>query len=253
MGVLLLTLLSFSGGTAENEQAFLPIIRTSISQAYDAVDIQRLEVTARQLEELYARSGESWSLYYLGFCHYRILNCLNMEGQNGWSRQGKHVEAAIAALEKIGEKSPFYAEACILLQGLYGRKLGMKPLAGMTLLHRMNKVADQARRLVPGNPRRILMEAVQDFHAPKAWGGDKERARLGFQRAVELLKSSARQVPAPQGLAPDWGLEDAWAWLGITYADQGNHPMANSCYAAALASNPNFGWVRRFLLSKAGS
>jgi tetratricopeptide (TPR) repeat protein len=253
MGVLLLTLLSFSGGTAENEQVSLPIIRTSISQAYDAIDTQRLANTARQLEALHARSGESWSLYYLGLCHYRILNCLNMEGRNGWSWQGKHVEAAIDALEKIGENSPFYAEACILLQGLYGRKLGMKPLSGMTLLHRMNKVADQARRLVPGNPRRILMEAVQDFHAPKAWGGDKDRARLGFQRAVELLKTQAPQSNAAQGPGPDWGLEDAWAWLGIVYADQGNPSMANRCYAAALACNPNFGWVRRFLLAKAGS
>ena len=104
----------------------------------------------------------------------------------------------------------------------------------------------RARRLAPGNPRVLLLDGLNTLYRPKAFGGGADRALAILEQARDAFAKES----VADSTAPDWGRDDAHAWLGQAYAELGRTDDARAAYARALEINPDHGYVRHVLLPR---
>jgi tetratricopeptide (TPR) repeat protein len=181
--------------------------------------------------------------YHVALADFRLI-ALYGNARDDRRKALEHADAAIRALESLVRRRPDFAEAHALLGSAYGQKVGLRPVLGMTLGPRSGRALSRARELAPDNPRVVLLDAIGAYNTPRMFGGSRERAREGFARAIRLFAAEKATDP----LQPDWGSDEAYAWLGIAHRAEGRTDQARSAFEAALRLNPQNGWVRHQLL-----
>ncbi len=194
-----------------------------------------------------------WSHYYIALADYRIANYLLTQGKKNKDRASKHLKEAAEHLEEATRKEvtgddarTTAAEIYALLSSVYGRQISLSGIKGMFLGPKSGNLLKKAEQLAPDNPRVVLNAAISAFNTPKMWGGSKERAMEGFQRAAELF---AREKPTDP-IHPVWGHSETYAWLGIAYMDRDEEDSARAAFEKALEIDPDNGWVKYELLPK---
>jgi tetratricopeptide (TPR) repeat protein len=93
----------------------------------------------------------------------------------------------------------------------------------------------------------LLLRAMVMFFAPPAFGGDQERGFQHWQDAIALLEKSNTADP----LEPEWGLAEAWGWLGGAYLMRGDTAKAVPAFERALDVRRDFWWVSKIALPQA--
>ena len=182
----------------------------------------------------------AWGHYYIALADYRIAGLLEGESKD----PSGHLNAAVEHLKKATEIDPQAAEAHALLSSVYGWQIGLEPMKTMFLGPKSGKAIQKAKQLAPDNPRVVLSAAISDFNTPEMFGGSKEKSLQGLQRAAELF---AQEEPTDP-IQPVWGHREAYAWLGIAYQGRGELESARAAFEKALEIDPNFGWVKYWLL-----
>ena len=206
-----------------------------------ANDLDSMYAARATFERALADTGlVAWGHYYIALADYRIAGLLEGESKD----PSEHLNAAVEHLKKATEIDPQAAEAYSLLSSVYGWQIGLSPMKSMLLGPRVGKAAQKAKQLAPDNPRVVLSAAISDFNTPKMFGGNKEKGLQGFQRAAELF---AQEEPTDP-IQPVWGHREAYAWLGIAYQNQGELESARAAFEKALEIDPDFGWVKDWLL-----
>lgn len=183
--------------------------------------------------------------YYAAYAAHQLVGLLSGGDSDTSSRELlTHIDYAIQHLEVASQRDPSFAEGWALLASVYGRKISLRPLSGMTLGPKSSRAQKTAQELAPNNPRVVLLKAVGDYNTPRMWGGDKERAIEGFHQAAALYQNEVVSDP----LQPSWGHIEVYAWLGIAYMDEDNLPEARKALEKALEIDPEFGWVKYGLM-----
>lgn len=195
----------------------------------------------------------AWSHYYIALTDYRIANYLLAQGKKNKDRASKHLKEAAEHLEGATRKEAsgedakmIAAEVYALLSSVYGRQISLSGIKGIFLGPKSGNLLKKAEQLAPNNPRVVLSAAIGAFNTPKTWGGSKERALEGFQRAAELF---AREKPTDP-IHPTWGHSEIYAWLGMAYMDRDEKDSAREAFEKALEIDPDNGWVKYDLLPK---
>ncbi|MDE3259271.1 MAG: tetratricopeptide repeat protein [Gemmatimonadota bacterium] len=210
-------------------------------------DLDRMYVARALFERSTADTVRSaWAHYYLALSDYRIANYLLGQGEEHEDLASTHLKSAVEQLITVTRLDPGGEEAYALLSSVYGRQIGLSPIKGMLLGPRSSRALSKAKQLGPDNPRVVLAAAIEDFHTPEMWGGDKERAMDGYKRAAALF---ARESPTDPML-PTWGHCDVYAWIGIAHLKKGRHALARRAFEKALDIDPEFGWVKYSLMDK---
>lgn len=199
------------------------------------------------------KSLSAWSHYYIALADYRIANYLLTQGKKNKDRASKHLKEAAEHLEEAtreditrDDAKTIAAEVYALLSSVYGRQISLSGIKGMFLGPKSGNLLKKAEQLAPDNPRVVLSAAIGAFNTPKMWGGSKERAIEGFQRAAYLF---AREKPTDP-IHPVWGHSETYAWLGIAYMDRDEENSAREAFEKALEIDPDNGWVKYELLPK---
>lgn len=195
----------------------------------------------------------AWSHYYIALTDYRIANYLLAQGKKNKDQASKHLKEATEHLEEATREDitredakTTAAEVYALLSSVYGRQISLSGIKGMFLGPKSGNLLKKAEQLAPDNPRVVLSAAISAFNTPKMWGGSKERALEGFQRAAYLF---AREKPTDP-VHPVWGHGETYAWLGIAYMDRDEKDSARTAFEKALEIDPDNGWVKYDLLPK---
>lgn len=195
----------------------------------------------------------AWSHYYIALTDYRIANYLLAQGKKNKDQASKHLKEAAEHLERATRKEAsgedaktIVAEVYALLSSVYGRQISLSGIKGIFLGPKSGNLLKKAEQLAPDNPRVVLTAAISAFNTPKMWGGSKERAIEGFQRAAYLF---AREKPTDP-IHPVWGHSETYAWLGIAYMDRDEEDSARAAFEKALEIDPDNGWVKYDLLPK---
>ncbi len=186
----------------------------------------------------------AWAHYYIALADFRIVNLLLGAGEKNKDAASEHLDSAVGHLKEATRIDPEAAEAYALLSSAYGRQIGLSPVKGMFIGPKAGKAIKKAMELAPDNPRVVLSAAIGDFNTPRMFGGNKESAMQGFQRAAELF---ALEKPA-EPVEPVWGHSEAYAWLGLAYMDRDEREPAGMAFEKALEIDPDFGWVKYVLL-----
>ncbi len=199
------------------------------------------------------KSLSAWSHYYIALTDYRIANYLLTQGKKDKNRASDHLKKAAEHLEDVTRQDitredakTIAAEVYALLSSVYGRQISLSGIKGMFLGPKSGNLLKKTEQLAPDNPRVVLSAAIGAFNTPKMWGGSKERAIEGFQRAAELFD---REKPTDP-IHPIWGHSEAYAWLGIAYMDRDEENSAREAFEKALEIDPDNGWVKYELLPK---
>lgn len=208
----------------------------------DGNDLEKI-MQARALFEraLADPDREALAHYYAALADYRLANLLI---QSDRKRTRTYLNDSIDHLKEATQLDGEFAEAYALLSGVYGQKIGLNPLQSIVLGPRSGKAIERAVALTPDNPRVVLLQAVGLYYTPKAFGGDREKAIAGFQRAAGLFE----QEVVTDTIQPDWGNDEIYAWIGIACKDAGEIEKAREAYEKALEINPECGWVKYVLL-----
>ena len=160
----------------------------------------------------------------------------------------EHINYAIDQLKTALDQDEGFADGWVMLAGVYGQKMTVRPLQAVSLGPKFSRAMSRARELEPNNPRVVLMKAITDYNLPRIVGGNKERAVDDLQRTAGLFAEEVVTDP----LLPSWGHDETYARLGIAYLDQGDLKAARASFERALEINPEFGWVKGYTVADAG-
>ena len=185
----------------------------------------------------------SWLIhYYIALADYRIVSFYF--SQQNQEQAKKYIDDGIEHLQSCLEMKDDFAEAYSLLSSLYGNKIGTDPQLGMTLGPKSGVMMAKAMKLEPQNPRTQLIAAWSAYFTPKMWGGGKDKAKEHYEQAIAFFDSFKVTDP----LLPDWGHDEAYAWLGMAQMEAEEFEAAKTNFNKALEINPEYGWVKYVLL-----
>ncbi len=185
---------------------------------------------------------DSWLIhYYIGFSDWRLSTFYIQQDKD---RALQFVDEGIDHLEQCIELKSNFADAHNLLASLYSNKIGLKPILGMTLGPKSGLQIGKAMKLDESNPRNYLIAGISAFFTPKIFGGGKDKAKEHFEKAIACFDTT--NVSGQE--LPDWGHEEAFAWLGLVHSEQGELIEANNSYLKALKINKDYSWVSEVLL-----
>ncbi len=213
-----------------------------LQQGADEGDAALLQ-QARATFERAAADAEAAPLahYYAALADYRLLYAPDRPAE-----KVDLLNDAIDHLEKATAQDEGFAEAHALLSSMLGQKAGEQWYKAMFLGPKADDAMERAKTLAPENPRVVLLEAIGTFNKPGMFGGDKEAALDGFQEATRLFEQETVSDP----LAPSWGHEEAYAWIGLAHMDANRPEEARQAFEQALEINPDYGWVENVLMPK---
>jgi hypothetical protein len=97
--------------------------------------------------------------------------------------------------------------------------------------------------MAPGNPRVMLLDAINTYHMPGFVGG-------GAGKAVPKLEAARAAFEAEAPAAERWGREDAYIWLGRAAMQQKDWAAAEKWLRLALEAKPGHAWIEKTLLPK---
>ena len=206
---------------------------------------QDLMLARAHFERLSSNESYAWLIrYYIALADYRLVS-FYFSKQNKEAAK-KYIEDGIEQLEACIEEREDFVEAYSLLSSFYGNKIGINPLLGITLGPKSGSTMAKAMSLEPHNPRNHLIAGWSAYFTPKMFGGGKDKAKRYFRQAIACFDSTK----AATATLPDWGHDEACAWLGLLYMKQSVPDSARINFNRALEINPDNNWVKFDLLPK---
>jgi outer membrane protein assembly factor BamB len=121
----------------------------------------------------------------------------------------KHVDAAIAHLDKALEIDRGLADAHVILVRLYPMYWQFDRGRAGIIAMKGDEHLDAALRLDPENPRVMAVEGMDLALSPVEYGGDPERGLARLESAVARFEKAPAEG---SGLQPDWGHALALVW-----------------------------------------
>lgn len=182
-------------------------LQVTISKLDQAVKVKDYEQLANEFLQVANSQKENWlSWYYAAFCNAKV----------GWLKQDdpdniepfankaeEQIKKARALLDTATQKKELSEVFCVLSilnrarvfinPATYGREYGPKA----------SQYVKMAQASGPSNPRALYLEGWEKFATPKAWGGDKGKAKELLQNAKQKLESDPST-----GEQPHWGKKE---------------------------------------------
>ncbi len=202
-----------------------------------------LMLQARSIyERLSSHPAHAWlGHYYLGLSDYRLANYYRSKSRE--TDYERYVDDGIDHLKKSLDLKKNAADTHALLGSLYGLKItGMA--SSFIYGPKSAGCLEKAIELDSTNPRVYLFSGISNKYKPGMFGGGPEKAVRDFLKAITCFRKFRPELP----IYPDWGREEAHAWLGMVYLEEGDCQAAEREFNAALAINPDYGWVRYDLM-----
>jgi tetratricopeptide (TPR) repeat protein len=175
--------------------------------------------------------------YYAGLANYRLTQ-LSVARDKG--RAKETVQACVGNLENIEQAS---ADALALESACLDLLAGLQAWRAPFAASRSGSQIEKARHLAPGNPRVLLLDAVEVYERPKGSATDKDRALQGFKQAVAAFEAERRQTEH----VPGWGAAEAYVYLAKCHLDRGATLEARDALERALLIAPEFAEARRLM------
>lgn len=209
-------------------------------EAYLTNDLSAWQAGVSQLERSYEQSADPDILLAMAKGAYGAIG--TSFAQQDMEVAAEWVEKAETYTKAYLEKNDNSAEANALLAGIYGMKIGLKPMRGMTLGPKSGRLLSKATTIDPECALAHYVTGTSAYNTPETWGGSISDARMHFEKAKSLYET--------HDVAENWEYLNTLAWLGQAQMKLGEYTAAKATFEHALSVEPNFGWVKGLLLPK---
>ena len=185
----------------------------------------------------------AWSAYYAALADYRLASAF---WESDPDRALRHAEGGAAALAPLAERGGLpdavRAEVLALQAALLGTQMGLDPARAAALGPAAQASTAASLRLSPDNPRVLFQSGSSLLTTPPEWGGDPAEGVRRLERATGLF------APPADPLAPQWGEDEAYAWLGMAHLMAGDAAAARPAIERAAALHPASPFVQYKLM-----
>lgn len=206
-------------------------LRDKIYQAYIAGNMPAWETLLRGAPA----NPPELELYEIAMAHYGFIGyCLGL-GEKARARPYlDRVEGLTLRLLAMDPDNPRY----LALQGaLYGFRMGYQPQKIMVIGPKSLKAINLALEKGPDCPEAWVESGNKDWHMPAAFGGSKERAISGYEKAIRLMEADPNRNPK------DWYYLNCHMILADWYASRNLTFLAQEIYRKLLTIEPAFQWA----------
>jgi len=240
---LIIILLLFPTLTKAEEGTSIDSLIISLKEqqqvALNDADIEKFKQVAVKLERLSTFGERDWLInYYLAYNYYRMSTITQDKGD-----ATKYIEEAKKLILKSIEQKDDFVESHALYSSILGLEIGLKPHLGMINGVKSGKEIAKAYKLEAKNPRVYLVDGIGALNTPPIFGG-------GIDKAVEKL-TEAKEIfeieTSDRGIYPDWGKDEVYIWLGITFEKKEEVSKALQFYKKTLEVNPDNGWAKKLI------
>ena len=208
-------------------------------EAYVTGEMEPWPEYIEELESIYSDNPSDELLYdlveaYYGYVAYTI-------GIDEYHEARKYIELAEDYLVKL-EKKRDYKPAALAFKGAFiAFEIGMNRAKAVYLGPRSMSNINRALELDPENINALIEKGNAEYHMPRIFGGSYRKAADYFNRAVNALEQSDKNLTC------NWVYMNALAWLAQSYEKAGNIDKAENTYQKILEKEPQFDWVREEL------
>jgi tetratricopeptide (TPR) repeat protein len=176
------------------------------------------------------------------FIDYKLLEMsLRQKGDSLFNKY--HDNAEKNAIQISGNKD-WESEGKTLLASIYMMNIAKNPMSAVSLSPKISGLLEDAENSNPSNPRPYLIIGMMKYNTPKMYGGSYEIAAENFRKAVSIYEKQDTTFT----LMPSWGYLEALTWLGRSLDQFGNNESAKFLYQKVLSIQPQYGWVKYYLL-----
>ena len=204
-------------------------------------DIAELSAVSSDLHRSAAQSNDPDLQLAAAVADYRLAGQASHQAKPDIDSADAALSRAQATLETLtAGQAGNQAEALALLASVYGMEIGLHPIKGMLLGPKSGAAIRQAEKLAPTNPRVLLSKGIGKLFTPPLFGGSREEAITAFNAVVS-------QLPVSAFTPTNWGLDDAYIWIGIAHDQAGEAAAARASWQQALNVAPESGWAKHLL------
>lgn len=209
-----------------------------IYQSFITGDVELWQATIEQMESAYVSRPGPAVLYDLLLARYGYI-AMQMEDHASEAR--KHLQKAEEELDVLFRYTAYQSRAYALQGAFLGFRISLRPLSAIRLGPRSYRAINQALEADPDNPTAWMEKGNSRFYTPSTFGGSKQQAQEGYQKAIELFE---------RDLQPNqrWLYLNSLVGLAKSYTYLDKHSLAIATYEKALRFEPDFKWVRDELL-----
>ncbi|MGH9432290.1 MAG: tetratricopeptide repeat protein [Terriglobia bacterium] len=195
----------------------------NLNQGASALDLTLLTRARETFQKLAAEhSSDAHDVYQLARVDYYMGSYYEMIAKNKKTFE-QAIDDALRNAERAVQLEPDDSNAHALLGDLYGRKIGLGGIfAGMKYGPKGTEQMNQAVKLDPRNPYAYACLGRRYLFAPRAFGGNIQKAIESFKKATEL----------------DPTYDEGFVWLGIAYKTKGGASSARQDFNQALKIDP---------------
>ncbi|MEM6398108.1 MAG: hypothetical protein AAF741_17285 [Bacteroidota bacterium] len=216
-------------------------------QAQDSFDEQILaayisndgEAWGEVLEKMAANTNTQADQLKLGHAAYTAIGtAFSLKDQEMAER---YMSMSMLALDKVLEADKKHASANGLMSGVLGMSIALDPSKAMQAGMASSRHAQKALRFGEEDPVALTAAASNLIYTPKEWGGDIDKGLELIQKAVSLFEAG----DSPE---EDWRYYETLTILGEGLKTDGQKEAARAVYLKALALQPEFSYVKYYLL-----
>jgi hypothetical protein len=228
-------------GGASAQELDLDDLENRADYAYFTGDAKSLRTLIRETESARAKaSAGKMAHYVLGFAQYRLGSLL---AKSQTSDAVRAMGACVDELDEALEEDEEFAEALALQSACHGQLAALRTLSAVVSGPKAGARIEKALELAPRNPRVVLLDALNDYERPKAFGGDKARALVKLRTASELFDKADEDAAS----LPGWGHADALAALGRSLFEAGDLLGARNALERSLLIAPEYAGAKELL------
>ncbi|MDR0794035.1 MAG: hypothetical protein LBE82_12060 [Chitinophagaceae bacterium] len=185
------------GANAQSER-YTAAMEKNLTLLDSAKTTTDLQAVSSAFERIGDAEKTQWLPYY-----YAALAQTNI----GWADQKADKDAIgnkAAALAGKGEAIEKNSELCIIRNMAATIQMMVNPQERwQTYGKQANEALAEGMKLDPNNPRLYYLKGMSLFNTPEAFGGGKDKAKVQFEKAMELFN---KENPKP--LYPRWGKKE---------------------------------------------
>jgi hypothetical protein len=200
--ILSITLLLHVAVKAQDTQ--LQSLVTRIDQSATVKDFQQL---ANEFGELAEEQPNNWlNWYYAAWCNAKISWLYMDDGDKiepFANKADEQIKKAYHLLDTTKQKKEL-SEVYVVLSLVNRARVYINPMTyGRTYGPPAGLYTQKARRTDPENPRALYIEGWEKYATPKAFGGDKQKAKELLEQAKQKLDGNKTADTTPH-----WGIKE---------------------------------------------
>ena len=214
--------------------------RKDFNAASNKNDKDALLKVRGEFERILQLKKNEWLVnYYLSHVDFMLSYTGIVDGKPNDDVK-KYTESSLKMLDKCTDMKDDFAEAYVLKMAVNSNRFMYEPDKLNDIIAKISENKERAMKLDPYNPRLYLIDGMNTYYTPEAFGGGAEKSLPMFQKSYDLFGT---YKPADDTY-PNWGNDLCAGMLALCEIKLGKLDDAKKYMDKGLEINPESGFIK---------